>query len=132
MLFKKETSYSLQLPAGFLPQPGEMLTFALANASREQGPLDFTIELADQAGRQASLPLSHIMPLQPALPYRMFKPPLQVPFEWEPVFATFALPLADFVATHNAFDYGTIREIRFVFDRSTHGEIYLDEIGFRP
>lgn len=129
---QETASYSLQLPAGFLPQPGGMLTFALANASREQGPLDFTIELADQAGRQASLPLSHIMPLQPVLPYRMFKPPLQVPFEWEPVFATFALPLADFVATHNAFDYGTIREIRFVFDRSTHGEIYLDEIGFRP
>ena len=41
-------------------------------------------------------------------------------------------PLADFAATHGDFDPGTIREVRFVFDRSPRGEIYLDEIGFRP
>ena len=123
--------YSLQLPAGFFPYPSDILTFALANASGGQDPLDFTIEITDQAGQSARLPLSHIMPLQPALPYRMFKPPLLVSFESEPVFATFAVPLADFAARNYAINLATIREVSFIFDRSTRGELFIDDIGFR-
>lgn len=124
-------SYALRLPDAFeLPAEG-VLTFALANLSKQREPLDLTLELTDGAGRRVSLPLSHVAALPPPLTYRMFKPPLQVSFEAEPVFSTYALPLAAFRAEDEAFDPTTLSVIRFVFDRSSAGEIILADIGLR-
>ncbi len=126
-------SYSLQLPEGFAldPEGSGALTFAVANISRGQEPLDFTIMITDRAGEETRLPLSSISPLPPALPYRMFKPPLQVSFESEPVYTTYTFHLADFLAENGAVDPGSLAQVSFIFDRSPRGDIFLDDIGFR-
>ncbi|MCR3922935.1 MAG: MFS transporter [Firmicutes bacterium] len=126
-------SYSLQLPEGFVldPEGSGLLTFAVANALRGQEPLDFTIMITDRAGEEADLPLSSISRLPPALPYRMFKPPLQISFESEPVYTTYSFQLADFLAENGDVDLGKLAQISFFFDRSPRGDIFLDDIGFR-
>ena len=125
-------AYSLELPPGLALGNSYILTFALANLSRDHSPLDLTIKVTDQAGEEASLPLSHLAPLPSALTYRMFKPPLRVAFETEPVFSTYAFQLRDFSAENSNLNLGSLKKISFVFDRSPAGEIYLDDVGFRP
>ena len=126
-------SYNLQLPEGFAldPEGSGALTFAIANASRDQEPLDFTIMITDRAGEEAGLPLSSISPLPPTLPYRQFKPPLQVSFESEPVYTTYTFELSNFLAENGAVDPGSLAQVSFIFDRSPRGDIFLDDIGFR-
>lgn len=127
-------SYSLQFPQGFAldPQEAGALTFAVANASQGQEPLDFTIMLTDRAGEEAAaLPLSSISPLSPVLQYQMFKPPLQVPFKSEPVYTTYTFQLDDFLAENRAMDPSNLEQVSFVFDGSPIGNIFLDDIGFR-
>jgi dienelactone hydrolase len=125
-------SYSLQLPAGFtLDAAGSAgLTFAAANVSKEQEPLDFTIMLTDRAGERVELPLSSIMPLPPPLTHRRFKPPLKVSSETEPVYTTYTIHLTAFLAENEAIDPDRLAQISFVFNRSPKGTIFLDDLGF--
>lgn len=126
-------TYSLELPPDFTLDNNYILTFALANLSRtDNSPLDLTIKVTDQTGQEASLPLSDIAPLPPALTYRMFKPPLRVAFEAEPVFLTYSFELRDFSAENINLNPGSLKGISFVFDRSSAGEIYFDHMGIRP
>ncbi|MEM8934528.1 MAG: hypothetical protein AAGE94_25265, partial [Acidobacteriota bacterium] len=96
-------------------------------------PLDWTIEIVDGAGERARLALSHDVPLHPPIETPVRRARL---FERndlsEPVLRRFSLPLADFVAENSAFDPTTVREIRFVFDRSERGSIAVDGIGWSP
>jgi len=129
---EKEAAYTLVLPEGFTEElDATSLTFALANVSPSRAPVDFTIELRDGAGEEASLPLSHVDDLPPPPQYRMFKKPLGVEFLSEPVFSTYAFLLSDFSASNGAFDHHTVAEIRFLFDNSS-GAVYLDDVGLRP
>jgi dienelactone hydrolase len=129
---KGVATYSLQFPNGFPFRESDVLTFALANASNGQEPIDFTIRIVDKEGQEASLPLSHIMPLPPVLEYRIFKPPLQVTFEDEPAFTTYGFILKDFTIQNNAMDLNNVIEVSFVFDRTPKGTIFIDDIGFYP
>jgi len=126
-------SYNLYLPQGFALNPDGTgnLTFAVANASEGQDPLDFTIMLTDQAGEEAYLALSSVAPLPPMFQYRMFKPPLQVSFQSEPVYTTYTFQLANFLEENEALDLGSLARVSFMFNRSPAGEIFLDDIGFR-
>lgn len=127
-----QSAYSLQLPPGLALDNNYALTFALANLLKDNNPLDLTIRVTDQAGQEASLPLSHLAPLPPALTYRMFKPPLRVAFEAEPIFTTYGFELRDFSVENSNLNLSSLKKITFVFDRSPAGEIYLDDVGFRP
>jgi len=42
----------------------------------------------------------------------------------------FAFELDDFVGVNPAFDPSAVREMRFVFDRSSAGAVIVDDIGF--
>lgn len=125
--------------------PHTTLTFSLAAinespspdnqrpAAKNPVPIDLTIQVADQAGNLARLPLSHFSLLQPPLQGRLGK------LEWmsvlplsEPVFQTFEFCLGDFVASNPDFDPSNLSEIRFLFNRTPSGIVILDEIGFRP
>ncbi|EEG76232.1 alpha/beta hydrolase [Dethiobacter alkaliphilus] len=124
-------SYSMELPAGFTLDERGMLTFALANISQNNS-VDLTVTLTDKAGQEASLPLSHLVSLPPALPYRMYKFPLQVAFEAEPVFTTYAFELEDFWAENDKLNLSGLKTIDFIFDITPAGDIYLDDLGIRP
>ncbi len=125
-------SYKLELPSGLALDEDSVLTFALANRSGNNNSLDLTVEVTDNSGQKASLPLSHLSTLPPALPYRAFKPPLRVHFESEPVFTTYAFELRDFTAENRNLNPDSLKTVSFIFDRSPAGEIYLDDLGFRP
>ncbi len=49
----------------------------------------------------------------------------------EPIFQSFAFPLAAFVKADPAFDPTTLTSVRFIFDRSPAGVVVLDDLGFR-
>ena len=124
-------AYNLELPPGLPLNESYILTFALANLSRDNNPIDLTIKVADQAGQEASLLISHLAPLPPALSYRMFKPPLRVAFESEPVFTTYSFKLRDFAEENRSLNLESLKSVNFIFDRTPAGEIYLDDLGFR-
>lgn len=121
--------YSLDLPPGLHLEESDRLLFDLANAGSGQTHLDLSLKLVDESGREATLTLSYLASLPQPLAYRNFKPPLRVSFASEPVFTTYSFTLNDFLAANNSLDIGSLKEIRFIFDRSPAGEIYLDNLG---
>ena len=122
-------SYTLEIADGIRIGRDDALVFDLASLSRRDIALDFSVKIVDRNGREASLPLSHMTPLTPQLPYRMYKPPLRVSFESEPVFATYLFKASQFMAENQEIDLGSITQIAFVFDGSPIGEIFADNIG---
>lgn len=101
------------------------------NAEHEDDtPLDWTVEMTDENGHRASLPLSHdavLYPLINAIPRRArfleFEEPTEI------LFRRFELPLTAFVGKNREFDATSVRQISFVFDRSERGAIIIDDIA---
>jgi dienelactone hydrolase len=126
--------YSLSIPAGSLAlTPGSHLTFSLADAQIASLPVDLTIEVVDGNGNSASLPLSSDSFLQPMLDVNVYKTSLMnsQPLA-EPFLQTFELPLAAFQSENLAFDPANLAVVRFVFNLTPAGAVYLDDLGFRP
>jgi hypothetical protein len=94
---------------------------------------DLTVELEDANGNVARLPLSTFgpvrMPIESYIYRRRNRDKTQFPTLAEPVMQTYVAPLARFRDATPAFDPGSIRLIRLVFDRKTVGAITLDDIG---
>jgi len=97
------------------------------------GPLDLSIVLVDDAGGSASLPLSAFGPLREPLEIRILRrsdlEADRFPTLHEVVGHHFSLPLDEFVAANPALRPDRIREIRFDFDRSPVGEIWITRLG---
>ncbi len=153
-------SYTVRLPEPGLDLAGdESLVFALADTKetptkpegkkddrkkkdeagkkkdegkKPKNPIDLSLELTDGAGSVVSLPLSSFGALQPqveaAVPKFAF---LGHNAPSELVFTNFELPLAAFVKANPAFDPRRLRQVRFVFDRTSKGVVALDDVGFR-
>jgi dienelactone hydrolase len=128
----REARYTMTFPANLAESlSNKTLFFTVANVSKSREPVDFTIQLKDQGGERAALPLSHIAALPPSPQYSMFKKPLGVEFLAEPIFTTYSFMLSDFEKANNTFNPEALVEISFVFDSSA-GAIYLDDVGFLP
>lgn len=129
--------YELFLPDGLADDLTiqDMLMFAAADSTNREQPLDFSITLIDAQGISVSLPLSQFATLLPQLPVENSRWPLyeeaRYVRESETVLQTFRLPLSAFAAANPAFDPSTLQIIRFQFNQSQAGEIYLDRIGFQ-
>lgn len=96
------------------------------------GNTDLSVEVEDQRGERARLPLSHASALPLAIEAEPRKATWMLPGRRaEPVFSSVEIPLADFVRENPAFDPTSITAVEFVFDRSPAGSILLDELGFR-
>lgn len=128
--------YELTLPDGWATDltSDDVLVFAAADASTRDHPLDFSIILTDASGSVVSLPLSQFGLLLPQFPVEHTRWPLyekaRYKNEGEAILQTFQLKLGVFAAANTAFDPATLHTIRFRFDQSQAGEIYLDRIGF--
>jgi hypothetical protein len=74
---KSQAFYRITLPETVLQQwrldPETRLSFALANASEMQDPIDLAIELASSDGARASVPLKQIAPINPPLTIQFSK-----------------------------------------------------------
>ena len=96
-------------------------------------PIDLTIELTASDGSVASLPLSHISPLQPILKVTFTKWPywerIRFKSPTEPVLQTYEVRLSDFVEANPKFDPGLLKQIRLRFDRTRTAVILLDDVG---
>lgn len=95
--------------------------------------LDFSVVLIDRWGNQASIPLSEVLPLQTQFPAEISRLPLWNDAYFkeasEEVLQTYRIPLRLFIAETRGFDLQGLREIRFQFDQTAPGTIYLDAIG---
>ncbi len=125
--------YAIELPAGNPgPGPEGELTFRLAQSEATGRPVDLTVELADERGRTARLPLSHVALLLPRVEGRFLKPPAGsgAPRS-ETVFQDFSFPVPDFAAVSPGFDPRRLKTIALVFDRTESGSVVLDDVGWR-
>lgn len=119
--------------------PAYALAFALAPASDEITPIDVIVELETTGGQVARLPLSHFGPVYPPLPAQLLKADWLRPLpgyeigletEFERVLQTYTLPLTAFQEVNPAWLPGAIESIRFLFDGTSAGALYLDQVGF--
>jgi hypothetical protein len=117
----------------------DAFTFALTSALDEAVPLEVTIELETADHHTTRLSLDQFAPIYPPLPAQLVKanwlaslPGYQINLEtpFERILQTYTLPLATFQQTNPAFQPDEIQAIRFFFDGTEAGALYLDQIGF--
>lgn len=118
--------------------PGQALTFNLAPAPTAAGTIGLAVEVETAAGESARLPLSQFGPVTPPLPAQLLKaawllplPGYEITLESpvERVLQTYTLPLDAFRAVNAGLEDAAIQEIRFVFDGTQAGAVYLDDVG---
>ena len=138
-------SYTIKIPPdAFTISNNHNLVFTLADAKEmpdpkhkeSEGaptdPMDLTVEVTDSTGRWSRIPLSRFSLLQPQLVVQVRKADMFSTLKKsEPVYQGFEFPLSDFVESNPNLDIGSLRSVRFVFDRSPRGVVILDNVGFR-
>jgi hypothetical protein len=103
---------------------------------KEREAPDFTLELVASDGATASGPVSKFMVIPPPFKEQFTKLAIldEKGYEkdWEPVFQTVRIPMADFVAASGAkrFEPGKLNAVRLKFDRTEMSVICITGIGF--
>jgi dienelactone hydrolase len=134
--------YEISLPEGETAVSNlsrdNTLTFALAAVPGLAPPETIFIELETTTGEIARLMLNDFSPIMPTLPAHLVKaswlaglhgfPEKMTPEEI--ILQTYTLPLAAFQMANPAIQLSRLQTIRFLFDGTVAGAIYLDEIGF--
>jgi dienelactone hydrolase len=131
--------YTIDLPSGFDWPLNEssILVFKAADARDTEDAaegVDFRVEIRDTSGKTASVILSNVLPLQTQFPADIYRLDLwneeYIKEESEAVFQSYRIPLEAFLNDNPTLDLSKIQSIRFVFDQTESGEVYLDGIGF--
>jgi hypothetical protein len=95
--------------------------------------MDLTIEAVDAAGRTGRVALSAYGPVRRPLESYVYRragrDAQRFGAVYELVLQTYTIPLSDFAAS-GGFDPATVKSIRWVFDRSIAGTVWLDNVGF--
>ncbi len=98
-----------------------------------QDPVDLSVELEDARGRTAKVALSGYGPLRRPLEMRILRrgdrEKTRFDEPWELILQGFSVPLAEFIRATPELDLTALIHVRLVFDRSTSGEIVVDDIG---
>ena len=96
-------------------------------------PVDLSIEVVDSQGRSARVALSSYGPIRRPLETHILR---RGDLEEERftelaelVLQTYSIPLSDFTRLRPALDLRSLREIRFVFDRTDAGTVVVDDVG---
>lgn len=103
---------------------------------KEREAPDFTLELVANDGTTASAPVSKFMAIPPPLKEQFTKLAIldEKGYEqdWEPVFQTVRIPLADLTAANEGkrFEPGKLSAMRLKFDRTEMSVICISGIGF--
>jgi hypothetical protein len=91
------------------------------------------VELEDARGRTAKVALSGYGPLRRPLEMRILRrgdrEKTRFDEPWELILQGFSVPLAEFIRATPELDLTALIHVRLVFDRSTSGEIVVDDIG---
>lgn len=114
------------------------IVFAMANGDDKKGAsssdslVDITVQVEDKNGNVAAIPLSTAANLLPMFEGNIVKWPFTsaMPTK-EPVFQNFAFQLSDFKKANPKFLPEQISKIKFVFDRTEKGTVFIRDIGIR-
>lgn len=139
-----EAVYALELHNGLAARWAlgrvHSLDFALApskpKSDDEDEPIEPTpvaVEAVDAAGRRARVSLTKYGPTRHPLDVYILRRRDQEASRyrqhWELVLQSYSIPLGDFLEIEPELGLRRLRELRFVFDRSTEGEVAIDRIG---
>ncbi|MGQ0765739.1 MAG: alpha/beta hydrolase family protein [Gemmatimonadota bacterium] len=95
--------------------------------------MDLSVVAVDAAGREARLRLSAYSPVRRPLESNIYRragrDAQRFGSVFEIVLQTYTIPLADFARTPG-FDAARLRSVRWVFDHTEAGTVWLDSIGF--
>jgi dienelactone hydrolase len=103
---------------------------------KERESPDFTMELLTSDGASVSVPASRFMAIPPPFKERFTKLGIiddeAYEKDWEPVFQTVRVPLADFRAAEGAkkVELGKLSAVRLKFDRTAMSVICISGVGF--
>lgn len=102
------------------------------NASSYKPPIDFSVEISDTNGQKATILLSDFMPLLPQIKAEVYKSDIfeDLPAS-EAIFQTFQLPIKHFMEINPKLDPKDISTIRFIFNKTASGSIFIGSIGIR-
>jgi hypothetical protein len=128
-------SYEMELPEDYLKNENinkdTSLVFSAANMEEGDEPSNFTIRVETSDGQSAEVSLDETLPLAPALNIQHSKTWFYQKSRYgkanEPVLQTFHIPLEKY--TSQGIELSNVNKIKFVFDKTSQGHIYLDEIG---
>lgn len=97
-------------------------------------PIDLSIEAVDADGRTARVALSSYgvprRPLTIGVYRRAGRDKQRFANPYELVLQTYTIPLADFARATPGFDARRLTSVRWRFDRSEAGTVWLDDVGF--
>ncbi|WP_421378674.1 alpha/beta hydrolase family protein [Bacillus salacetis] len=127
--------YGVKLPDHFLEKEDvasdDSLAFSAASLEEINEVTDFTVRLTADNGESAEVSLSEALPLAPALHVQQtktwFYQKLRYGNSHEPVLQTFHIPFEEF--TSQGIELKDVNNIELVFNKTSKGHIFLDEIG---
>ncbi len=109
------------------------LHFLISNNKDDVSKIDFTITLKSKTD-SANVVLGNKCVLPPPLKTELTKWPFIYSINnnksVERVLQLVEIPLAEFINSNKKFNPENLREIKFIFDKTETGEIFLDMIGF--
>jgi len=118
---------------------GDVLTFDLAMSESTPGDLedyetpetiDLTLVVRDRSGHTAQLPLSNRRVLLPQVQPVLYKHAMfNSDADSEVVMQRYRFPLVEFARQTPVLDINQIVEVRFQFDRTAQGSLWLDNIA---
>ncbi|WP_269799712.1 poly(ethylene terephthalate) hydrolase family protein [Lysinibacillus xylanilyticus] len=131
--------YTMTLPEkGLDIGQNTSIVFSLADARKEEEKksqeelIDFTVTVEDSNGNQASLPLSYISKLTPAIKGKLLKNPFPDPEKTtEPVFQHYGFSLNDFKKVNPKFNPIKLDKVHFQFNLTKKGMVLMNNIGIR-
>ncbi|WP_377889044.1 hypothetical protein [Alkalihalobacillus sp. R86527] len=136
--YSKNGSYTLSFKK-LLENPysfnkNSALTFTAGNVSdEEEVVMDFSIVATSENGESASVQISDVMSMHPVLPIQHTKTKFYEEARFgdptEPVLQTFNIPMTTFMDQNSSFQPEKLTSIRFKFDESERGKLFLDHIG---
>ena len=133
----KTAEYEILLPDSTLQylklKDAKNFVFFVCNNKNEMSSVDFSIALiSDKDTSKISLNNQYILP--PPLKTELTKWPFIFAIAKdkpvERVLQSIEIPLSDFIKANQNFNPVKLKEIKFIFDKTTAGEIFLDKIGF--
>jgi len=135
----KAPAYSVLFEDSSLVRSTDVLTFDLAMSESTPGDLedyespeviDLTLLVRDRSGHIAHLPLSKRRVLLPQVQPVLYKHALfNSDADSEVVMQRYRFPLQEFARQNPALDIDQITELRFQFDRTPQGSLWLDNIA---
>lgn len=135
-------AYVLKFAESRVAQPHFALTFDLAMSGKTPGDLedyetpeaiDFSIAVVDEQAREGVVALSTRRVLLPQVEPVLYKhKALNTDDPSEVIMQRYRFTLAEFMAENPDLDITSISEVRFVFDRTPQGSIWIDNIALHP